>query len=317
MGLLLGGTLQQAGVEVLFLGREVLLAPLRSGLCLRRRRKIEQTGPLKTVSTLAEAVRRGPFHYTLVTFKSFHNAQAIPLAGQITSKTLVVVQNGLGNEEAFQQAGLPVIGAALTCSVRFGEPGVLQVGRGGLGLAPGNISADLAAAFQKGGLAMRLYPSWPAMKASKWLLNVLGNPLAAALEMSPERYLATEAGFRLEMILLREGLSLLRSLDLPLVNLPGFPVRALPLFLHMPREAWRRILGQGRGGKLPSFLLDLRAGRPLEDEALLGVPLRLGREHGLSLPLLARLERLLSSSSPTVPSFHSDPQRLLESYLTT
>lgn len=317
MGLLLGGTLQQAGVEVLFLGREALLAPLRSGLSLRRRRRFEQVGPLKAVFTLAEAVRMGPFQYTLVTFKSFHNAQAIPRAGQIPSGRLVVAQNGLGNEEAFQQAGLPLIGAALTCSVRLGEPGVLRVGRGGLGLAPGDLSIDLAAAFQKGGLATRLYPSWSAMKAGKWLLNLLGNPLAAALEMSPEQYLAGEAGFRLERILLREGLSLLRCLGLPLVNLPGFPVRALPLLLHVPREAWRRMLGQGRGGKLPSFLLDQRAGRPLEHEALLGIPLRLGRERGLSLPLLALLERLLSSSSPPDPSFHSDPQRLLEIYLAT
>ena len=315
MGLLLGGTLQKAGVEVLFLGREVLLAPLRSGLSVHRRRRSEQVGPLKAVFTLAEAVRMGPFQYTLVTFKSFHNAQAIPQAGQIPSGYLVVAQNGLGNEEVFQQAGLPVISAALTCSVRLGKPEVLQVGRGGLGLAPGDLSVDLAVRFRKGGLDTWLYPSWPAMKASKWLLNLLGNPLAAALEMSPERYLAEEAGFRLEKILLREGLSLLRCLGLPLVNLPGFPVRALPLLLHMPREAWRGILGQGRGGKLPSFLLDQRAGKPLEHEALLGTPLHLGKERGLALPLLSLLERLLSSSSPTDDSFHFNPQRLLEAYL--
>ncbi len=314
VGLFLGGTLQKEGAEVLFLGREALLSQFCSGLSLHRRHRFDQVGPLKTVFTLAEAVRMGPFQHTLVSFKSFHNTQVIPQASQLPSKNLVVVQNGLGNEEMFRQAGLSVIGAALTCSVRLGEPGVVKVGRGGLGLAPADLSVDLAVLFRKAGLATCLYSSWSVLKANKWLLNILGNPLAAILEMPAEQYLATKAGFRLERILLVEGLGLLRTLGFPLVNLPGFPVRALPLFLHLPQEVWRLVLGQGRGGKLPSLLLDLRAGRSLEYEAMLSTPLRLGRERGLSLPLLALLERLLSSSSPGDFSFHSNPQRLLETY---
>jgi 2-dehydropantoate 2-reductase len=58
----------------------------------------------------------------------------------------------------------------------------------------------------------------------------------------------------------------MRALNIPVVNLPGTPVRAfafairrLPAILAQP--ILKKAIGGGRGGKMPSFHIDLYGGR--------------------------------------------------------
>jgi 2-dehydropantoate 2-reductase len=312
--LLLGTALAGSGAEVLYWGRPAVLEPIRQGFTLRTRRHAQAIGPLQVAYTLEEAARAGPFDWTLLAFKSFHNAEALAHARQVPSRRWLVVQNGLGSEEAFIAAGLRVAVGALTCSVHWPMPGVLQAGYGGLGLAPSSDVGDLAVAFRSGGMTVRTYPDGSAMKGSKWLLNLMGNPLAAALEMPPSAYLATHAGIMLEKTLQQEAFLLLRALGLPLVDLPGFPVRFLRLLPLFPGFVWRALLVQGRGGKLPSLLLDRQARRPLEREAMLARPLAMAEAHGLSLPLLSLLDQALGGEGALARDFSGRPAALWEAY---
>ncbi len=300
----------RAGYEVVFWGRPALLEPLRQGFELKWHHRIERIGAIRAVYSIEQALVAGPFDAVLVTFKAWHNATSQEAIAALAGFPLLVLQNGIGNEEAFARSVPVVWSGTLTSSAHWQEAGRLRIGRGGLGLAigPGERSQQRASglkvlgqAWRQAGLPVRFYPDYRAMKWSKWLLNNLGNPLAAALGFPPDQYLRSTPGVWLERTLLAEMLALVRTQGLPLVNLPGFPVRVLPFLRYLPPSVWRKLVGGGRGGKLPSLLLDRQAGRPLEREALLEIPARLGRQRGLSLPLLDRLGQILATEMFVTP----------------
>jgi 2-dehydropantoate 2-reductase len=68
------------------------------------------------------------------------------------------------------------------------------------------------------------------------------------------------------MKMLREALAVMKAMKVPVVDLPGAPatrlsqgVRRLPTFLLKPILA--RLMDSGRGDKMPSFHMDLTAGK--------------------------------------------------------
>jgi len=310
VGLFLGATLARSGSDVVFWGRPSVLAPLQGGFAWQQHGLVQRVGPLAAVYSAEQALAAGPFDAVLVTFKAWHNATAQEAIAALAGFPLLVLQNGIGNEESFARLAPVVWSGVLTSSAYWQEAGCLHVGRGGLGLAvgPGERSQQQASGLQalgqtwrQAGLPVRFYPDYRAMKWSKLLLNNLGNPLSAALGLPPRQYLQSAPGVWLERTLLAEMLALVRTQGLPLVNLPGFPVRVLPLLRRFPASLWRKLVGGGRGGKLPSLLLDRQAGRPLDREVLLEIPARLGRQQGLSLPLLERLGQILATGSFVTP----------------
>lgn len=308
VGLFLGGVLASAGHEVVFWGRPALLEPLRLGFTLERHHRVERIGAIRTVYTIQQALAEGEYEAVLVCYKALHNRSLVAPMRALASVPFLVMQNGVGNEEFFAKIVRTVYSGTLTSSVYWRSETSLRVGHGGLGLAL--INADLREVgaehplrrlgdgWSKAGIPVSYYPSYQSMKWSKLLLNVLGNPLAAALDLPPDRYLRSRMGFQLERRLLGEMLAIVRVQNLALANLPGFPVRQLPALLSLPSLVWRKLLGQGRGGKLPSLLMDRQAGRPLDIETLLRVPLQIARDHRIEVPTLTRLWQHLVEGEP-------------------
>jgi 2-dehydropantoate 2-reductase len=103
------------------------------------------------------------------------------------------------------------------------------------------------------------------------------------------------------------------------VNLPKIPVRALALAMHMPsflaRPAMMKVVGGGRGGKMPSFYIDLHAGRRnSEVEYLHGAVVRYGEKSGIPTPVSRLLmETLLAMVRGDIPiaEFSRQPERLI------
>lgn len=301
MGLFLGTLLQKSGAEVYFWGRKLVLTPIKKGFTFIFRGARQESGALSCLHTLEEVSPLEPFDFVLITFKSFHNPEVFPTLHKFLSQKFVVAQNGINNEKFFSSHGKSVISAALTTSVHWVNPALLQVGKGGVALAPRLEALHLGRLWRKSGLPVRFFPAYEAMKWSKLLLNNMGNPISAVLKTPPEKYLAEPEGLALEKTLLKELLQLTRKAGIPLVNLPGFPVRLLPLLSLLPSSQWIKLVGKGRGEKPPSMLLDICAGRPLEVEALLGKPLELARSLNLKTPLLALVyEALSKSGAPSV-----------------
>ena len=104
------------------------------------------------------------------------------------------------------------------------------------------------------------------------------------------------------------------------VDLPGTPVRALvfatklPLWLSKPLLS--RAAGAGRGGKMPSFHIDLRSGRSKSEvEYLHGEVVCAGEKLGVPTPVNQVLtETLLALVNKQIPldEFAHKPEKLLE-----
>jgi 2-dehydropantoate 2-reductase len=103
------------------------------------------------------------------------------------------------------------------------------------------------------------------------------------------------------------------------VDLPGTPVRALafatklPLWLSKPLLA--RAAGAGRGGKMPSFHIDLHSGRgKSEVEYLHGAVVRAGEKFKVRTPVNKALtETLMALTNKEIPleEFAHRPEKLL------
>lgn len=312
VGLFLGTLLKKSGAEVYFWGRPRVLTPIEKGFTFIFRGVKEESGTLQCLYHLEDVLPLEPFDFVLVAFKSFHNPAVIPTLKTLLSQKFVIVQNGINNEKFFFAQGKSVISAALTTSVHWLNPCLLQVGKGGLALSPPREALPLGRLWRKSRLSVKFFPAYEPMKWSKLLLNSLGNPISALLRTPPEKYLSLPEGLALEKRLLKELLSLMRRVRIPLVNLPGFPVRLLPLLLLLPAGAWKWLVGKGRGEKPPSLLLDICAGRPLEVEALLGKPLELAHSLALNTPLLSLIYTNLNQGGSLItslPHLYAELQR--------
>ncbi len=103
--------------------------------------------------------------------------------------------------------------------------------------------------------------------------------------MTPAEVFAHRALYRMEIEQLRECLAVMQAQGIRVVDLPGTPVRALafatrlPLWLSKPFLS--KAAGAGRGGKMPSFHIDLHAGRKQSEVTYLhGAVVRAGKRLG-------------------------------------
>ncbi len=217
---------------------------------------------------------RDPFELVVIAVKAFSTedaASSIAAIGACAQSTLLTVQNGLGNEEvlAARFGADRVLAGALTVPVdRVDDTTITAPASGGLTLAPVGAAANnwVIAAFANSGLSVRAADDWRALKWSKLLVNLTANAVCAALDMTPEQIYADPVAFAIERECLREAVAVMRGSAIKPIPLVGFPVplfawaiRALPG--GVLRAALARRVSAARAGKLPSLLLDIRAGK--------------------------------------------------------
>jgi 2-dehydropantoate 2-reductase len=214
-----------------------------------------------------------------------------------------------------------VIAGTVTSAV--GKPAVGSVvleRKRGVGVAAGHpLSAPLVGALNEAGLNARLYPSAGPMKWSKLLTNLLGNATSAILDLGVREVFADRRLFEVEMRALVECLAVMRALGYRPVDLPGMPVRALGWAARLPgliaQPLLRRAVGGGRGGKMPSFHVDLHGGRGKTEVGWLnGAVVRHGHEHAVRTPVnrvLTETLEALSAGRLDQASFRHRPAALL------
>ena len=204
------------------------------------------------------------------------------------------------------------------------EPGeaILERKRG-IGITETAQSPWLYAACAQAHLNPRLYADAAAMKWSKLLTNLMGNATAAILDMPPAAIYAHPGLLRLEIAMLREALAVMDAQGIPVVDLPGAPVRLLawgvrrlpvPLLAPLLRKA----VGGGRGGKMPSFHIDLHSGRgQTEVDALNGAGVRYGQRFGVPTPvnrLLTETLTALTEGRLPLDAYRHNPEALLQAW---
>ncbi|MGW8250132.1 MAG: ketopantoate reductase family protein [Anaerolineales bacterium] len=327
VGTYIGGSLALQGHQVMFLEQPPIVEDLRErGMTLQLgERKLHISSPLAAES-MDEALLTGPFDVALFALKSYNTQAAIQslLPFRAAMPPILCLQNGVDNEnlleESFGKQG--VIAATVTSAIGRRAAGeiILEKKRGTGIAASHELSHTLAAVMNQAGLNTRLYARAADMKWSKMLTNLLANATSAILNMTPAEIFANPDLCRLEVTQLREALKVMSSLGIHTVDLPGTPVVALtfavrnmPLKISQPLLA--RGIGGGRGGKMPSFHVDLYAGREQSEVAYLnGAVVRYGEHTGVPTPvnrLLTETLLALTRGELALDSYAGKPDKLL------
>ena len=335
IGTYIGGSLALADHRVVFIEQPSSATELREhGLRLdvsidKHRRAAEPLivppSSFECVSSPGEALQRGPFDVAIFAMKSFDTVAALeeikPFADRMPP--VLCLQNGVDNEPAIASVlgSDRVIAGTVTCSVARHAAGdiVLEKARG-IGIATGHpLSERLWAALNAASLNAHLYPRAADMKWSKVLANLPGTATAAIVNLNPAEVFAHPGLYDLEMRMSHEALAVMSAQGIHPVDLPKLPVRALALALRLPpflaRVVLAKVVGGGRGGKMPSFHIDLHAGRrKTEIEWLQGAVVRYGEKVGVPTPVNRFLtETLLALVRGEVPimEFSRQPDKLV------
>ena len=338
IGTYVGGSLALAGEDLIFLEQASALGELRKkGLRLdlgadkRRPRAgtlIVPPSSVRFCESLPEALEQGPFDAAIYALKSFDTAPALDsmLAVAEHLPPLVCFSNGIDNETAMRAAlgEDRVVAATVTTAIGRKGPGDIVLERlRGVGIASTHsISRRLLAAADRALLNARAYSDAAAMKWSKMLTNLIANPTSAILDMTASEVLNHPRIYQLEIAMLRECLAVMRALRIPVVDLPGTPVRALALAASLPPWASKpflsRAAGAGRGAKMPSFHIDLHSGRGRSEvEYLHGAVARAGAEAGIATPVNAFLtETLLALTRGKIArgEYARQPDKLMRAF---
>lgn len=237
--------------------------------------------------------------------KGYDTPGAIDTLRDLNPRMILSLQNGIGNEELLAEAFGParVIAGAITTSVDVTGPTEIVVTKvGGICLAAVERQTSLdpwAASFVRAGFKVERYGDYRALKWSKALLNMLGNALAAILAWPVDRIYADDRLVELDLRAAREALAVMQRMRIRPVNLPGYPAGTIALAAKiipgpLLRLLMRRLVGGGRGGKEPSLLRDLRAGRKRsEGEFLYGSVAAAAHRAGVAAPVNAALWGIL------------------------
>jgi 2-dehydropantoate 2-reductase len=336
VGTYVGGALALAGHKVTFIEQPSVAADLRQrGLRLdlsvdkSRNTPGSLTVPptsIGIVSSPEEALKIGPFDVAIFAMKSFDTPAAVegikPFSGRMPP--ILCLQNGVENEPAIVAVlgADHVIAGTVTCSIFRRAAGdiVLEKARG-IGIASGHpFSKRLREAMNSAFLNAQLFDRPENMKWSKLLANLPGSAMSAILDISPAEIFSDPRLYDLEIRMAHETLAVMAAQGVHPVNLPKMPVQALALALRLPRfiahPVLNKVVGGGRGGKMPSFHIDLHAGhRKSEVEWLQGAVVRFGEKCGVPTPVSrVETETLLAMvrGEIAIAEFSHKPEKLID-----
>jgi 2-dehydropantoate 2-reductase len=220
-----------------------------------------------------------------------------------------------------------ISGSVTTAVVRLAAGKVVVEKLRGVGVAVDHpLGPALVRALDAAGLRAHAYPNGPSMKWSKMLTNLLANASSAILDMTPTEIFSHPGLYRMELGMYKEALAVMAAQSIGVTDLPGTPVRlltwmiqTLPVSLSQPLLV--QTLGKGRGGKMPSFHIDLHAGRGRSEVNYLnGAVARIGTREGVPAPINHRLtEILMALTDGRLPKnqYAHQPEKLLQAIVST
>ncbi len=335
IGTYVGGSLALAGHQLVFIeqpkvAEELRQRGLRLDLTLDKRRQMKGAARVEPsafviVPTLEEALKYGPFDVAIFALKSFDTPVALEGMKPFVDKMppIFCLSNGVSNEPAIAEVlgKEKVIWGTTTSSVgRRGAGDIVLERLRGVGIAKGHpLSEKLNKEFNNAYLNSQLFEDANSMKWSKMLINLLANPTSAILDMTASEVYANNDLYQLEIRMLRECLAVMEAQGFEAIDLPATPVSVLAFVTTLPwwlsKPFLSKAAGSGRGGKMPSFHIDLHAGRgKSEVEYLHGAVVRAGEKCHVPTPVNKTLtEILLALTKKEIPleEYAHQPGKLL------
>ena len=335
IGTYIGGSLALSGNQVVYVEQQKMVEQLREkglrlDLTIDERRKTKDAFSLDARNfniepSLEDALKFGPFDVAIFALKSFDTIPAMEGLKPFVEKLppILCLSNGVENEQSIARVLGPdkvIYGTVTTAIGRRGPGDIVLEKLRGVGVAEGHpLSKRLVTVMDSAFLNCRLYPEPHGMKWSKMLTNLIANPTSAILNMTAAQVFEHKGLYKLEIDMLKECLAVMKAQNLEVYDLPGTPVRALafatkiPLWISKPLLS--RAAGSGRGAKMPSFHIDLYAGRTQSEvEFLHGAIVREGKARGIPTPVNELLTNtLMALTKKEIPLFEYEgkPEKLL------
>lgn len=286
IGTYYGARLALAGADVRFLLRGDLVAVQARGSLLIHEK--DRTTELRPVQVFGATAEIGEVDLVIVTLKTTANAQLggmlPPLLGPRTA--IFTLQNGLGSDEhlaALFGAERILGGLAFIASTRTGpgevtcyHPGSITLGE--FGRPPAERTRALEALLTRAGVKVRVVDSLLSARWHKLVWNIPFNGLAVAHNLTTDLICADPS-------LAGEVRALMAEVRQAAAHF-GFPIAE-----EFVRQQFD--VTPPMGPYQPSSLVDFRAGREVELEAIWGEPLRRAQAAGVPVPRLASLYRYL------------------------
>lgn len=328
IGTYIAGSLAFTGHKLVILDQPDVITELnKNGLYLDLTDRVIHVHQFQTAGSLEQALSLNNFDFAIMAIKSFDTdaflEKLIPLKEAFPP--ILCLQNGVENEAKLSKilGTDKVIPGTVTSSIARRAAGAIVLERKrGMGLSKHNPLSDrLTEAFNLAGLNAHEYLEPVAMKWSKMLTNLLANASAAILDMTPTEIFSNPELSHLEITQLREALNVMAALGIHPVDLPKTPVRILSYAVQkLPLSVARLILktsaSKGRGGKMPSFHIDLYSKRGYSEvDYLNGAVVRFGNSSGISTPVNRLFnETLLGLTNGNLPisQFAHQPKVLLD-----
>lgn len=306
MGTYIGGSLALKGSRVAFIEREeVCRFIVDKGLHLEINGIISTICQPEVFTSLEQALLTYTFDVAIIAVKSNDTNTLIQSVAPYKSQMppVLCLQNGVENEAilAATLGGDKVIPGTVTSAVGRRNVGdiILEKKRGVGITSTHQISRYLTNELNGADLNAHLYRDPKSLKWSKMITNLLVNATSAILNMAPAEIIRHPELFKLEVRQLREAFYVMKTLGIQTINLPKVPVRVLAFCVEvlpytLSRLILSKVVGSGRGGKMPSFHIDLYSGKGMSEvEYLNGAVVRFGKQMGINTPVNYALNQIL------------------------
>lgn len=297
IGTYVGGSLAIIGHEIHFVDRFDTLEKIKqNGFQLQLSHGNFSFTPKLLWESTAAAITNNKYDFCILAVKSYDTDALLQSWNEIRNifPPVLCLQNGVENEEKIAQVigEDKIISGTVTTAIARIENGIVVEKLRGIGIEDKNsLTQNIITEMQKARLKAIGFKNPNAMKWSKLLTNVTTNASCAILSMTPQEIMDNSRLFEVEIMQLREVINVMNGLGIRVVDIPGTPVRLFSLIVnYFPLSISRRILStfisKGRGGKMPSFYLDLVSGRMnSEVDYLNGAVVRYGEKNRVPTPI--------------------------------
>ncbi len=306
IGSYVGGSLATRGHEVHFLDRPEAIQKIKKfGIRLVLPQRSYDLTPDNLWSSLDEAIHENDFDFSIVAVKSFDTESLIESWSD--KKDLIppvlCLQNGVENEIKISSVlgQDKTISGTVTSAIGRIENGIIVERLRGIGIENKNaLTEEIITFMNDAGLVAVGFKDAKSMKWSKLLTNLTTNASSAILGMTPTEILSDTDLFKIEIEQLRETIRVMRVHRIPVTDLPGTPVKLFAAIvekfpLSISKLILKKAISGGRGGKMPSFYLDLKSNRKKSEvDYLNGAVVRFGKYANIPVPVNEKLTEILT-----------------------
>jgi 2-dehydropantoate 2-reductase len=267
--------------------------------------------PASVVRSVADAVSSQPyqpFDYIVVCSKWFPNSAHLIQPAVSAHTSIVLCQNGIGIEAEYVAAysqnaiisGVVYLPTTQTSPghIRMGPLQKLQIGT--FSASPADATTTKAAeefaeTFRAGGGIIEVHPDIQPARWIKLAVNVAWNPICALTRCDDANFLRSTPAAETAVRAVMKEISALAAAAGKAAGAEYIISEAM-----IEEQLARPTERLETGGKEPSMLTDVREGRPLEAEAILGNTVRIARQLGAETPRLDLLYALAGGLSYSI-----------------